>query len=252
MWDGIKEAASTAWETIKEVWSVVKDWFNENVVTPVHDFFTGMWDGLKTKASEAWEGIKSVFSPVADWFKDKFSKAWQAVKDVFSTGGKIFDGIKEGIVDAFKAVVNAIIRGINKVIAIPFNAINNMLDKIRNVEILDFKPFAGLISRFDIPQIPELARGGVLSRGQVALLEGRGAEAIVPLENNRKWIAATAQALKQALTQEGIIAAGLQQAPVVNNHYSFTQNNTSPKALDRLDIYRETNSLLFDAQVRLT
>ena len=252
LWDGIKEAASTAWETIKEVWSIVKDWFNENVVTPVHDFFTGMWDGLKTKASEAWEGIKSVFSPVAEWFESTFRKAWQKVKDVFSTGGKIFDGIKEGIVDAFKTVVNAIIRGINKVISIPFNAINNMLDKIRNVEILDFKPFAGLISRFDIPQIPELAKGGVLSRGQVALLEGRGAEAIVPLENNRKWIAATAQALKQALTQEGIIAAGLQQAPVVNNNYSFTQNNTSPKALDRLDIYRDTNSLLFEAQARLT
>ena len=252
LWDGIKEAASTAWETIKEVWSVVKDWFNENVVTPVHDFFTGMWDGLKTKASEAWEGIKSVFSPVAEWFKSTFKKAWQKVKDVFSTGGKIFDGIKEGIVDAFKTVVNAIIRGINKVIAIPFNAINNMLDAIRNVTILKMQPFKGLISRFDIPQIPELAQGGVLARGQVALLEGRGAEAIVPLENNRKWIAATAQALKQALTQEGLIAAGLQQAPVVNNNYSFTQNNTSPKALDRLEIYRDTSSLLFEAQARLT
>ena len=252
LWDGIKEAASTAWETIKEVWSVVKDWFNENVVTPVHDFFTGMWDGLKQKASDAWEGIKSVFAPVAEWFENKFKTAWQKVKDVFSTGGKIFDGIKEGIVDAFKTVVNAIIRGINKVIAIPFNAINNMLDAIRNVTILDFQPFAGLISRFDVPQIPELARGGVLARGQMALLEGRGAEAIVPLENNKKWIAATAQALKQALTEEGLIAAGLTQAPVVNNNYSFTQNNTSPKALDRLDIYRETNSLLFDAQVRLT
>ena len=251
LWDGTKEAASTAWETIKEVWSVVKDWFNENVVIPVHDFFTGMWNGLKKAASDAWTGIKSVFAPVADWFEDKFRTAWQKVKDVFSTGGKIFDGIKEGIVEAFKTVVNAIIRGINKVIAIPFNAINNMLDAIREVEILDFQPFKGLISRFDIPQIPELARGGVLSRGQVALLEGRGAEAIVPLENNRKWIAATAQALKQALTQEGIIAAGLQQAPVVNNHYSFTQNNTSPKALNRLDIYRDTNSLLFEAQARL-
>ena len=252
LWDGIKEAASKAWETIKEVWSVVKDWFNENVVTPVHDFFTGMWDGLKTAASDAWEGIKSVFSHVADWFRNTFSKAWKAVKDVFSTGGKIFDGIKEGIVDAFKAVVNAIIRGINKVIAIPFNAINNTLDTISNAEILGFKPFAGLISRFDVPHIPELAQGGVLARGQVALLEGRGAEAIVPLENNRKWIAATAQALKQALTQEGLIAAGLQQAPVVNNNYSFTQNNTSPKALDRLEIYRDTSSLLFEAQARLT
>ena len=248
LWDGIKQSASNTWELIKQVWTGVKDWFNNSVVQPVANFFSAMWDGLKTKASEAWDGIKSVFEPVADWFKDKFAKAWKNVKDVFSTGGKVFEGIKDGIVSAFKAVVNAIIRGINKVIAIPFNAINNMLDKIRNAEILGFQPFAGLISRFDIPQIPELARGGVLRRGQMALLEGRGAEAVVPLENNKKWIAATAKALQQALANEGLVTSGIQQAPVINNNYSFTQNNTSPQALDRISIYRDTNSLLFAAQ----
>lgn len=248
LWDGIKQAASDAWETIKGVWTVVSTWFNDTIITPVSNFFTNMWNNIKKAASDAWTGIKSVFAPVAEWFENKFRTAWQKVKDVFSTGGKIFDGIKEGIVDAFKTVVNAIIRGINKVIAIPFNAINNMLDRIRDVEILDFHPFRGLISRFDIPAIPELARGGVLARGQMALLEGRGAEAVVPLENNKKWIAATAKALQVALTNEGLLAAGLQQAPVINNNYSYVQNNTSPKALDSLTIYRNTNSLLFAAQ----
>lgn len=248
LWDGIKNAASTAWDGIKSVWGAVKDWFKTTIIDPVSNWFTDMWNGIKKAASTAWEGIKSVFSPVAEWFEKKFKAAWQKVKNVFSTGGKIFDGIKEGITEAFKTVVNAIIRGINKVIAIPFKAINSALDKIRDAEILGFKPFAGLISRFDIPQIPELARGGVLRRGQMALLEGRGAEAVVPLENNRKWIAATAKALQQALTNEGLIAAGLQQAPVINNNYSFVQNNSSPQALDRLSIYRDTNSLLFAAQ----
>lgn len=248
LWTTISQAASTAWEAIKAVWTVVTTWFNDTIIQPVANYFSNMWSKVKKAAADAWAGIKSVFAPVAEWFESKFRKAWQKVKDVFSTGGKIFDGIKEGIVDAFKAVVNAIIRGINKVIAIPFNAINNMLDRIRNVEILDFHPFRGLISRFDIPAIPELARGGVLARGQMALLEGRGAEAVVPLENNKKWIAATAKALQVALTNEGLLAAGLQQAPVINNNYSYTQNNTSPKALDALTIYRNTNSLLFAAQ----
>ena len=252
LWDGVKQSASDAWNMVKEVWAGVTSWFDENVITPVHDFFTGMWDGLKQKAADAWEGIKSVFSPVAKWFESTFKKAWQKVKDVFSTGGKIFDGIKEGIIDGFKAVVNAIIRGINKVISIPFNAINNMLDKIRNVEILDFHPFAGLISRFDIPQIPELARGGVLSRGQVGLLEGSGAEAVVPLENNKRWIAAVTRDLKVALKTEGLLAAGAQLAPVVNNNYTFNQTNTSPKALSALEIYRDTNSLIFATQERLS
>lgn len=249
LWDGIKTAASTAWETIKTVWVAAKDWFNTSIIQPVTGFFSGLWDSIKKGASDAWEGIKSVFTPVVEWFEEKFRTAWQKVKDVFSTGGKIFDGIKEGITEAFKTVVNAIIKGINKVIAIPFKAINNALDTIRDSEILGIKPFAGLISRFDIPEIPLLARGGVLSKGQMALLEGRGAEAVIPLENNKKWISATAKSLQQALMNEGLLAAGLQQqAPVINNNYSFTQNNTSPKALDSLSIYRNTSSLLFAAQ----
>lgn len=247
LWDGLKEKASAAWEGVKAVWGIVTDWFNTTIIQPVTGFFSDLWSGLKEQASAAWEGIKSVFSPVAEWFKDKFSKAWKAVKDVFSVGGKIFDGIKEGIVDAFKTVVNGIIKAINKIIAIPFKAINNTLDKIRTAEILGIKPFEGLISRFDIPEIPLLARGGVLNKGQLALLEGSGAEAVIPLENNRKWIAATARSLKQALINEGLAGAASATA-VVNNTYTFTQNNTSPKALDALSIYRETSSLLFSAQ----
>lgn len=248
LWGGIKTAATLTIDVVKTAWSGLKDWFNNSIIIPVSTFFSEMWSSLKAGAVDAWEGIKSVFTPVVDWFENKFRAAWQKVKDVFSTGGKIFDGIKEGITEAFKTVVNAIIRGINKVIAIPFKAINNALDTIRDSEILGIKPFAGLLSRFDIPEIPLLARGGVLSKGQMALLEGRGAEAVIPLENNKKWIAATAKALQQALMNEGLLAAGLQQAPVVNNNFSFTQNNTSPKALDALSIYRNTNSLLFAAQ----
>ena len=175
------------WNKIKEVFSVVGSWFNEKVIQPIVKFFTGMWNGLKDGASKAWEGIKNVFSKVSDWFKDVFSKAWQKVKDVFSTGGKIFNGIKEGIESVFKTVVNSIIRGINKVITIPFNAINGVLSKLKGIEILEIKPFSW-INTFSVPQIPELEKGGVLKRGQVGLLEGNGTEAVVPLEKNTGWL----------------------------------------------------------------
>lgn len=250
MWNAIKTAASTAWEGIKGVWNVVSGWFNTTIIQPVTKFFTGMWDGLKNGASKAWEGIKSVFSHVSDWFKNVFSKAWQAVKNVFSTGGKIFDGIKEGIVDAFKAVVNAIIRGINKVVAIPFNAINKIIQKLKDFNIFGGHPFGGL-SLINVPQIPELASGGVLAKGQLGLLEGNGAEAVVPLDQNKKWIKATARDLKQSLTQEGLIknggAGAIGGGSVVN--YNFTQNNTSPKALSRLDIYRQTKNQFNNAKL---
>lgn len=241
MWEGIKNLSKTAWDGIKNIWDVVSNWFNSSVIQPISSFFTGMWENLKKGAVDSWEGIKSVFSHVSDWFKDIFSAAWQKVKDVFSTGGKVFDGIKEGIVESFKTVVNAIIRGINKVISIPFNAINNMLDKIQNIDIAGVQPFDGLLSRLPVPEIPELAKGGILKRGQVGILEGNGAEAVVPLENNKRWIAATAAELKKALVSEGIIGNRTEN---VTNNYNFTQNNTSPKALSRLEIYRQSKNLL--------
>ena len=243
LWSGIRTAASDAWTVIKSVWTAVSTWFSNTVIKPVTDFFSGMWDKLKKGASDAWEGIKTVFSHVSDWFKDTFSTAWQKVKDVFSTGGKVFDGIKEGIVESFKTVVNAIIRGINKVIAVPFNAINGILDDIQNIEVAGIYPFDGIVHRLPVPEIPELERGGVLRRGQLGLLEGNGAEAVVPLEKNSKWIAAVTADLKKSLASEGVIsAAGGKSSQTVNNY--FTQNNNSPKALSRLEIYRQSKNLL--------
>ena len=196
-----------------------------------------MWSKVKSGASDAWDGIKSAFGSVADWFKEKFSDAWQKVKDVFSTGGEVFSGIVDGITAAFKKVVNAIIRGINKVVAVPFNTINDTLDKLRNAEIAGIKPFEGLITRFHVPQIPELAKGGILRKGQVGLLEGNGMEAVVPLENNTMGLKKIA----------GLIAneIGVAGNTINNtNNYYFNQTNNSPKALSRWDIYRQTRNLI--------
>lgn len=239
LWDGIKTGASVAWEAIKTTFKVVSKWFNDTVVTPVTKFFGDMWGKVKTGASDAWDGITSVFGSVADWFREKFSAAWQAVKDVFSTGGKIFDGIKDGIVSAFKTVVNGIIGGINKILTIPFNKINEMLNKIRNTEVLGIKPFDGLWKEnpLAVPQIPELAKGGVLKRGQVGLLEGNGAEAVVPLEKNTQWIKRVAAEMSQQLC--GGTAGSSCTNNTVNN-YTFNQTNNSPKALNRLEIYRQS------------
>ena len=241
MWSGVKSAAETAVNGIKAVWSAVSGWFNTNIIAPVKDYFSTMWEGVKSGAAAAWDGITSVFGHVTDWFKDKFSKAWQAVKDVFSTGGAVFDGIKEGITAAFKNVVNAIIRGINKVISIPFNAINNTLDKLRNIDILGNKPFENVISRFDVPQIPELERGGILKRGQVGLLEGNGAEAVIPLERNTEGLKKIAGILAEDMKQS---VAMLNTGGQTVTNYNFNQTNNSPKALSRYDIYRQTRNLI--------
>ena len=167
-WDSVSEAASKCWDWIVGVFQGAAEWFNNTIVQPIANFFTGMWDGLKNGAQNAWNGIKSVFSSVASFFKDIFTNAWTAVKNVFSTGGKIFDGIKDGIVSAFKTIVNAIIKGINKVVSIPFNAINTALRKIKSIDILGIRPFSW-ISTIGVPQIPYLAQGGWFERGNPQL-----------------------------------------------------------------------------------
>ena len=168
-WDVVSAAASKCWDWIVGVFQGAAEWFNNTIVQPIVNFFTGMWDSIKNGASAAWEGIKSVFGTVADFFKNIFSKAWEGVKAVFSTGGKIFDGIKDGIVNAFKAVVNAIIKGINKVVALPFNGLNGILNTISKLEILGIKPFSWLKWRAPVPQIPLLAQGGWFERGNPQL-----------------------------------------------------------------------------------
>ena len=100
--------------------------------------------------------------------------------------------------NAFKAIVNAIITGINKVVSIPFDGINWALQKLKDINILGAKPF-DWIQLIPIPQIPYLEKGGVLPKGQVGLLEGNGAEAVVPLDQNKKWISAVASDLKNAV-----------------------------------------------------
>ena len=51
----------------------------------------------------------------------------------------------------------------------------------------------------NIPTIPLLESGGILEKGQVGFLEGNGAEAVVPLERNKKWIHAVAQDMDAAI-----------------------------------------------------
>ena len=270
---------SGIWESIKAVFAAVVDWFTERftatveaikaVFSVITDFFGGVWDGIKKTFSSVgdwfekkfenavdniksvfsvvtgffsgvWDNIKSVFGNVADWFKDKFTAAWDAVKKVFSTGGKIFDGIKDGILNGLKAVINAIIRGINKVIAIPFNGLNAALRKIRDIDILGVEPFKW-INEIGVPEIPELAKGGIVNSRSFIAGEN-GEEAIIPLENNTGGLRKIANLLSEEMQRSGNVIRGNNSNTV--NNYNFNQTNNSPKALSRYDIYRQTRNLI--------
>lgn len=150
------------WEGIKKVGLGLLDLMNP--IGGLQDGFKSLWEKVASGALSAWEGIKNAFKSVPEWFQGKFRDAWQKVKDVFSTGGRIWSGIKEGIENTFRTVVNAIIRGMNTIIAVPFNKINSMLNTIRNAHFLGISPFQNMwgVNPLPVPQIPMLARGAVI------------------------------------------------------------------------------------------
>lgn len=172
---GLLNGITSLVENVKQIWENIKNTAIEkftdiknsisNVWQQVTNKTSETWQNIKNKVKEgaqgAWNGITSIFGNIPNWFRDKFSQAWQAVKNVFSTGGRIFDGIKDGILSGLKSIVNAIINGMNKVISIPFNGLNSALRTIKNAEIMGMRPFSW-ISTVQIPQIPRLAKGGVL------------------------------------------------------------------------------------------
>lgn len=205
LWETIKAAAATVVEAVKgffaSAWDAIK----------------GVWSGAKNFFSGVWEGIKGIFSGVKGWFSNVFQGAADAISTIFN-----------GIVGVIKAPINWLI-----------NALNTVIDGINKIKIPSWVPGIGGYG-INIPRIPNLAKGGVLKKGQLGLLEGDGAEAVVPLENNKKWIAATAKELKGALQGESIVTNNT----VGNSTYIFNQTNNSPKALSRLDIYRNTRNQL--------
>lgn len=206
LWGDVKAIFTNLWKDIKGVWAVVSGWFGTKVIDPVKNKFTSIWDSIKNGAKNAWSGIKNTFSKVASFFGDIFGKAWTKVKNIFSTGGKIFDGIKDGIASAFKSIVNKIISGINRVVSIPFNAINSALGKIRNVEILGVSPFTW-IPTISVPKIPMLAEGGILTKPTLNIAGEAGPEAIIPIDKLQSFMYGALERTMQRDNVSQLVAA---------------------------------------------
>lgn len=177
--NNLKPAFKAIGDFISNVLAPTFKWVFENVITPVADAaFKGigkLWsESLKPLLEAMIDFVKNVFS-------GNFSDAWQNVLDAFSA-------IWNGIVELVKTPINACIGLINK-----------FLTSINGLKIPDWVPGMGGTGILNIPPIPELYEGAVLERGQVGLLEGRGAEAVVPLHNNQKWIREVADDMNGAL-----------------------------------------------------
>lgn len=208
-WDDIMELVGIAWDAICEgiktafeaVWNFFVDGFTaigelaETICTNIGEFF-----------SACWEGIVAVWSAVKDWFSGIFQGAYDAVVGIWEGIKSFFTGVWEHIVNTFSEIGVAIYDAITGVVKGALNAllsgavgiINGFVAAINGVVwIINLIPGVD-IDYLDYLDVPQLAKGGVLKKGQVGLLEGNGAEAVVPLDQNQAWVNAVAKQMAQS------------------------------------------------------
>ena len=195
----------------KGVWTKIKAPF-ENAVAFYSGLFTNAVTAIKTAFSTVgaffsgiWSNITGTFSNVVSWFSDKFGSAWQAIKDKFSGWADFWGGLWNKIKDKFTgmgtklsdAISGAIKGAMNKVISKIESIINKAIKFINSAIRLANKLPGVDVNTLSTISLPRLAKGGVLAKGQLGLLEGSGAEAVVPLEKNTQWISKVAESFRE-------------------------------------------------------
>jgi hypothetical protein len=127
-----------------------------------------------------------VFTGITDFLSGVFTQNWQ---QAFEGLVSIVKGVANGIIGGVEFMVNGAIKAINRLIE-GLNKISSVARAIMGIPTLPTIPLLNL---------PRLEQGGILEKGQVGLLEGNGAEAVVPLDQNRKWISAVAKDMDGAV-----------------------------------------------------
>lgn len=168
-----------------------------NVISPVIDFLvknlqpafsvvfgtiSGVVQGFGNTIGAIIKSVAGVLKGIIDFITGVFSgnweKAWNGVKEIFSN-------IVSGLGNIIKAPINFII-----------STINGLIRGLNNIKIPDWVPIVGG-KGINIPQIPQLAEGGIVDKATLAMIgEGKSAEAVIPLD--RTLTKYMAEALKQA------------------------------------------------------
>lgn len=192
----------------------------ENAINDTIDYLEGLFNGAKNIVdgiikifqgdfqggiAQVGEGIKQIFTAVWNHTLNTFTVTWRAIIGAFSKGGQLFDGFKDGLFNIFKTILNAAISAINWVIAQPFNRLNNTLNTIKSINVLGAQPFNGLWgwNPIPVPQIPKLAKGGIITQPTQAIIGEAGKEAVMPLENNLEWLDILADKLASKIGNNG-------------------------------------------------
>jgi hypothetical protein len=182
-WDKIINGLKKTLDILKTTFTTVFNWIKAiviNVFTKITDIYNSKLGWLlpggslvkailflKNNWDTIWNGIKTTFDTVTDALIGTFQNVKTTVL-----------GIWDGMVSGIKGSVNAIINGINTVI----RGINKFKIEVPGVSVLGKTIVPGFsVGLPQIPEIPNLAKGGIVSRPTLAMLGESGPEAVVPL-----------------------------------------------------------------------
>lgn len=207
IWSVILTVATNIWSKISEVVTAIIG-FVSNVFKTVSDVVGNIWSKIqdamnkvRDKVQGVIDNINKYFNNVKDTVSDVFNGIWSKVQGVMDNVGNKISNVLQGIQNAWnglKGFVGGVFGGIE-------GAVQSLVGSVKgfvNGVIGGINGAIGIINKIPgvhIGRIPRLERGGVLKRGQIGLLEGNGAEAVVPLERNKAWIRAVARDMAQIM-----------------------------------------------------
>lgn len=178
LWEeSLKPLLGDLWETIKGTWDLIANLIGEivkiiaPVVANILQMIAQFVDDIAGYIGGCMDVLKGIIEFITGVFSGDWEKAWNGIKDIFK-------GIWEMMVNLVKAPVNLIIGVINGMISGVVSGINLVVRAINSisVDIPDWVPLVGgkhigfNLSEVTAPQIPTLAKGGVLTSPTLAMV----------------------------------------------------------------------------------
>lgn len=206
---------TTLWQTGMDIFNAIKD------------FITHIWRSISASTEAAWNSIHGIISILLGRIQTTIGEVLGVIRPLWE---RIWGGIRdttsriwEGITGTVKGAINTIIGAINTLIR-AWNGLELRIPgfgvDIPSIDIPGVGQVGGgrlgwgglTVGTRDIPEIPMLATGGMVTRPTLAMLGEAGPEAVVPLRDS---------ALLDALAERIAEAIAGRPTYTIHAHYRY-------------------------------